>query len=144
VKALLESGTAAILQDPASVGGAVEEVLRFDPPLHVFTRIAREEIDIFGHRFAPGDEVACLLASANRDPAVVARPDRFEPARPTAPHASFGAGIHFCLGAPLARLELARALPALFAARPHMRLVEAPRYADIYHFHGLERLMVAG
>jgi cytochrome P450 len=126
----------------------VEEILRFDPPLHVFTRIARTEVDAFGHRFAPGDEVACLLASANRDPAALAPgsapPDVFDPARPPRPHASFGAGIHFCLGAPLARLELARALPALFAARPGLRLAAPPRYADNYHFRGLERLLVEG
>jgi unspecific monooxygenase len=139
VKALIETGTQAALADPAR---AVEEILRFDPPLHVFTRIARQEVEVFGHRFAPGDEVACLLASANRDPAAHAEPNRFDPTRAPKPNASFGAGIHFCLGAPLARLELARALPALFAARPGLRLAEPPAYADIYHFHGLERLIV--
>jgi len=144
VKALLETGTTHVLQDPARVDAAVEEVLRHDPPLHVFTRIAREEAEVFGHRFAPGDQVACLLASANRDASAIPDPDRFDPARAPVPHASFGAGIHFCLGAPLARLELARALPALVAARPRLRLAEPPRYADIYHFHGLERLMVEG
>lgn len=139
VKALIETGAQDALADPER---AVEEVLRFDPPLHVFTRIAREEAEVFGHRFAPGDEVACLLASANRDPAAHAAPDRFDPARAPRPNASFGAGIHFCLGAPLARLELARALPALFSARPGLRLAAPPAYADIYHFHGLERLVV--
>jgi len=140
VKALLETGTQAALADPDR---AVEEILRFDPPLHVFTRIARAEVEAFGHRFAPGDEVACLLASANRDAAAHPEPDRFDPGRETRTNASFGAGLHFCLGAPLARLELARALPALFAACPDLRLAEPPRYADIYHFHGLERLPVA-
>ena len=140
VKALLETGTApALAADPDR---AVEEILRFDPPLHVFTRIARAEVAAFGHRFAPGDQVACLLASANRDPEAHADPDRFDPSRAPAPHASFGAGIHFCLGAPLARLELARALPALFAAKPGLRLAAPPRYADIYHFRGLTRLAV--
>jgi cytochrome P450 len=141
VKALIETGTApALAADPDR---AVEEILRFDPPLHVFTRIARAEVEAFGHRFAPGDQVACLLASANRDPAAHPEPDRFDPSRAPAPHASFGAGIHFCLGAPLARLELARALPALFAARPGLRLAAPPRYADIYHFRGLTCLAVA-
>ncbi|MEE4119176.1 MAG: cytochrome P450 [Paracoccaceae bacterium] len=139
VKALIETGTQGALADPAR---AIEEILRFDPPLHVFTRIARQQVEVFGHRFGPGDEVACLLASANRDPTAHADPDRFDPTRAPKPNASFGAGIHFCLGAPLARLELARALPALFAARPGLRLAEPPSYADIYHFHGLERLIV--
>ncbi len=139
VRMLIETGTQAALADPDR---AVEEILRFDPPLHVFTRIARESVEAFGHRFAPGEEVACLLAAANRDAAAHRDPDRFDPSRETRTHASFGAGLHFCLGAPLARLELARALPALFAACPGLRLAEPPRYADIYHFHGLERLVV--
>ncbi|MEO1677131.1 MAG: cytochrome P450 [Pseudomonadota bacterium] len=143
VKALIEAGAQVSLTGDG-VDRAVEEVLRFDPPLHVFTRIARQHVEIYGHAFAPGDEVALLLASANRDPAAHAAPDRFDPTRAPKPHASFGAGLHFCLGAPLARLELVRALPALFAARPALRLAEPPRYADIYHFHGLERLMVEG
>lgn len=140
IKALIEHEKHAA----GSNGGEAltEEILRFDPPLHVFTRYARQEAEMFGHRFRPGDQVACLLASANRDPAAFPDPDRFDPARAPRPHASFGAGIHFCLGAPLARLEISRALPALFRARPDLRLVEPPRYADIYHFHGLERLRV--
>ena len=144
VKALLERGVGATLDTPEAADRAVEEILRFDPPLHVFTRIARTEVEAFGHRFDPGDEVACLLASANRDPAAFEAPDRFDPMRPAARHTSFGAGIHFCLGAPLARLELSLALRAVFRHRPGLRLVAEPRYADIYHFRGLEALMVAG
>ena len=67
-------------------------------------------------------------------------PDRFEPGRTPNPHVSFGAGIHFCVGAPLARLELNVALPILFQRLPELRLAEKPRYRDAYHFHGLERL----
>ena len=78
-----------------------------------------------------------------RDPDAVENPGRFDPFRRPQPHAAFGAGLHFCLGAPLARLELQVALQRLFARFPHMRLAEAPRYADIYHFHGLDRLQVA-
>jgi unspecific monooxygenase len=144
VTALLTHGGAEALATEDGAAAVVEEILRFDPPLHVFTRIAREPAEAFGHRFAPGDEVACVLGSANRDPAIWPDPDRFDAARRPAPHAAFGAGLHFCLGAPLARLELARALAALFAARPGLRLAEAPRYADIYHFHGLERVLVEG
>ena len=69
-------------------------------------------------------------------------PDRFDPGRPAKPVLSFGAGLHFCVGAPLARLELQTALPILFDRLPGLTLAEPPRYADLYHFHGLERLMV--
>jgi unspecific monooxygenase len=60
------------------------------------------------------------------------------------PHASFGAGLHFCVGAPLARLELTTALPILFERLPGLKLVGQPQYGDVYHFHGLTRLMVTG
>ncbi len=90
-------------------------MLRFDAPLHLFTRIALEDVEVFGHRFRRGETVGCLLAAANRDPAVFAMPHSFNPRRRNAgAHLSFGAGIHFCLGAPLARLELVTALPILF------------------------------
>jgi len=71
-------------------------------------------------------------------------PARFNPARPVKPHVAFGAGLHFCVGAPLARLELQVALPILFQRLPGLRLAEAPAYADVYHFHGLKRLVVSG
>lgn len=121
----------------------VEEVLRFDPPLHLFTRIAREDITLAGHHFARGDQVGCLLAAANRDPAFAPRPNLFDPARViAAPNLSFGAGLHFCVGAPLARLEIEIALRALFERCPALELDVAPRYAPIYHFHGLRDLVV--
>lgn len=142
VKAILEHDFGAVARDPSLLPGLVEEVLRFDPPLHLFTRYAYEEVEIFGHRFRRGDLVACLLGSANRDATVFADPDRFDPARPIVTNASFGAGLHFCIGAPLARLELASALPILFDACPGLEITEPPRYADIYHFHGLVRLML--
>lgn len=136
---------AALFAGPEATAATVEEILRFDPPLHLFTRIAREEVEIFGHRFAPGDTVGCLLAAANRDPGRFAEPGRFAPERfRTAARApaqlAFGAGIHFCVGAPLARLELALALPALFARWPRIRLAAPLRFADRYHFRGLEAL----
>jgi len=83
-----------------------------------------------------------MLAAANRDPQVWDDPDSFNPSRPVHTNTSFGGGLHFCVGAPLARLELQIALPKLFAARPGLRMTEQPRYANLYHFHGLERLMV--
>ena len=143
-KALLEHRTPAAMLAPERVGGTVEEILRWDPPLHLFTRFAYEPVEIAGHTFARGERVALLLGAANRDPKVWDAPDRFDPARPETAHVAFGAGLHFCVGAPLARLELQVALPVLFAARPGLKLAAKPRYGDTYHFHGLERLMVTG
>jgi len=140
VKLCLETGERPTA-DPAPL---IEEILRYDPPLHMFTRTAYEDITLFGHDFKRGDQVGLLLASANRDAAAYPDPDRFDPTRPTKPaNTAFGAGLHFCIGAPLARLELQLALPILFSVHPDLKLTEAPRYADIYHFHGLDRLMVA-
>ena len=83
-----------------------------------------------------------MLRAANRGPERFAEPDRFEPGHDPNPHVSFGAGIHFCIGAPLARLELQVALPLLFERFPRLALAEVPRYRDAYHFHGLEHLKV--
>lgn len=144
VAALLVSGLdLAPLMIPDRIDGTVEEILRHDPPLHMFTRYAYEEVEVFGHRFRRGDQVALLLGAANRDPEVWPDPDRFDPSRPVRTNASFGGGLHFCIGAPLARLELRTALPVLFETCPDLRLTAPPRYGDTYHFHGLDRLMVA-
>ena len=91
-------------------------------------------------RFRRGETVGCLLAAANRDPARSPGPERFDPGRAPGPHLAFGAGIHFCVGAPLARLELAEALPALFARLPGLAFAEPPVFADRYHFRGLTAL----
>jgi len=119
---------------------AVEECLRIDPPLHMFTRWVYEDVELFGHPFKRGDQVACLLAAANRDPAAYPDPARFDPARGGPVNTSFGGGIHFCVGAPLARLELRIGLEVLLSRCPDLRLAAPPRYADLYHFHGLEAL----
>jgi cytochrome P450 len=138
---------ARLFADEAATAATVEEILRFDPPLHLFTRIAREEAHVFGHRFRPGDMVGCLLAAANHDPARFAAPDRFDPDRfrdDRGPgQLALGAGIHFRGGAPLARLELARAPPVLVARYPGLRLAEPPRFADRCHFRGMERPRLA-
>ncbi|THD84424.1 cytochrome P450 [Aliigemmobacter aestuarii] len=142
VKCLLEHRTPRAALAPGNVAATVEEIIRFDPPLHLFTRHAYEDVEVMGHTIPKGAEVGLLLAAANRDPAAFDAPDRFNPARPEKPNLSFGAGLHFCVGAPLARLELQIALPILFERLPQLKLAETPRYADVYHFHGLERLMV--
>ena len=138
VKACLERG--ADLHTLATAPGLVEEVLRYTPPLHMFTRFAQEDMEVAGHRFKTGDVVGLMLAAANRDPATFAEPERFNPARDARAQVSFGAGLHFCVGAPLARLEMAQALPILFARYPTLAFAEPPRFADRYHFHGLEAL----
>ncbi len=142
VKTLLETGTPPSALAPGRIEGTVEEVLRFDPPLHMFTRWVYEDAELSGHRFRRGDRVGLLLAAANRDPGLWDRPDRFLPDRPLRPNLSFGAGLHFCVGAPLARLELQVALPILFQRLPGLRLAGPLKYADAYHFHGLRHLMV--
>ncbi len=143
VKTLLETRTRRGALGPDAIEASVEEILRYDPPLHMFTRWAYEDIEVMGHTFHRGEQVALLLAAANRDPGVWDDPHLFRPDRPVRANASFGAGLHFCVGAPLARLELQIALPILFERLPKMRLSEPPRYGDVYHFHGLTALPVS-
>lgn len=142
VKILLETGTPPAALAPDRIESTVEEVLRFDPPLHIFTRHAYEDIDIMGTTLPAGSELQLLLAAANRDPAAYDQPGRFLPNRPVKPNTSFGGGLHFCVGAPLARLELQLALPILFDRLPRLRIAAPPRYGNVYHFHGLESLVL--
>ena len=120
----------------------VEELLRLDPPLHLFARYALEELEFAGVRLRRGEKIGLLLGAANRDPERFPEPDAFQPGRTPNPHVSFGAGVHFCVGAPLARLELAVALPILFGRLTGLRLAGRPRYRNSFHFHGLEALRV--
>jgi len=140
----LGNGTKTLLQHGVSqiTDASVEEIIRYDPPLHMFTRWVYEDVTIGDHTFKRGDQIACLLAAANRDPVAYPDPKRFDPARKGAQNTSFGGGIHFCVGAPLARLELKIALEVLFERCPNLTLAGTPQYGDVYHFHGLEQLMV--
>ena len=142
VHCLLRHGVPDAALDAPNIAATVEELLRFDPPLHLFTRYAYEKVTLFDHTFERGDEVALLLASANRDPDAWPDADTLQPSRPVKTHHSFGGGLHFCVGAPLARLEMQIALPRLFHRCPELRQERAPRYADTYHFHGLEEMIV--
>lgn len=128
---------------PELAPAAIEELLRFDPPLHLFNRWVLEDLDYKERRLRRGDQVAVLLGAANRDPAQFADPDRLDLERSPNPHVAFGGGIHYCLGAPLARLELQIAIPILLQRLPGLRLTEEPTYRNAYHFHGLQALRVA-
>ncbi|RWM20161.1 MAG: cytochrome P450 [Mesorhizobium sp.] len=126
-----------------ATAATVEECLRFDAPLHMFTRYAYEEIEAGAGVIArPGETIGLLLGMANHDPAAFAKPFAFRPDRADQKNVSFGAGIHFCIGAPLARLELQVSLKTLFERLPRLHLAEQPRFRDTYHFHGLETLAV--
>lgn len=142
VKTMLQQGWAPNWLAPDGIDRLVEEILRFDPPLHMFTRYAYETVDLHGHSFQRGDQIALLLGAANRDPESFANPNTFDPTRNIKTNTAFGGGLHFCVGAPLARLEMKIALPVLFDRCPNLKLVATPEYSNSYHFHGLTKLMV--
>lgn len=134
---------AALRADPELIGGTVEEVLRYDPPVQLTTRVVRKPTPL-GDVVVPTDGVLLiLLGAANRDPAVFDEPDRFDISRDTKQHLSFAAGAHFCLGAPLARLEGTIALSA-FAGRVVDPELDAAslRYRPHVNLRGPERMVV--
>ncbi|MEO9898080.1 MAG: cytochrome P450 [Paracoccaceae bacterium] len=140
-KCLLDHKTDRKYLNPEYIANTVEELLRYDPPLHVFTRFVYEDCNIGSVALNCGDEIALVLGAATRDPALCDTPDTFTPNRNATPHTSFGGGPHFCVGAPLARLEMQIALPALMFAWPNMRLAGTPRFCNTYHFHKLDQLI---
>lgn len=142
VKTLLEQETPREFLSDEKIDGTIEELLRYDPPLHLFQRWVYEDTVFLGEALKRGDKIGLLLAAAGRDDDTWDDPNRFDPSRKAKQNAAFGAGIHFCVGAPLARLEMRVALPRLFERYPNLRLTETPRYADTWHFHGLAKLMV--
>ncbi len=120
---LRNPGQLALLRaDPGLVGGAVEEMLRYDTSLQRNRRIVGEDLELRGQHLRKGQFVMQVIGAANRDPAVFADPDRFDILRSPNPHIGFGRGIHFCLGAPLARIEAPLAVLALLRRFPNMRL----------------------
>ncbi len=121
----------------------VAECLRYDAPLHLFTRYAQEDVQLDTDvKITAGTEIALLLGAANHCPMSFDSASAFDVSRTDANHVSLGAGTHFCVGAPLAKLELRIALSVLFERLPSMQLAEDPRYRDSFHFHGLESLKV--
>jgi cytochrome P450 len=114
------------LRPADDVALTVEEMLRFDAALQLFERTATAPVTVGDVVVEPGQKIAALLGAANRDPAVFPDPDSFDVGRDPNPHLAFGVGVHFCLGAPLARMELAESLAALFATYPDLRLAGEP------------------
>ncbi len=151
----LGNGVLALLRHPAQwarlrdgeiqPAAAVEELIRWDPPLQLFERWVLEDgAEIAGEPVPRGQKVALLFGSANRDPRVFDDPDAFDVSRENAAeHIGFGGGIHVCIGAPLARIELAAALGALVERAPRLRLAEEPRRIRAFVIWGLERLELA-
>jgi cytochrome P450 len=128
--------------EPTLLPTAIEELLRFDTPLSLFERWVLEPIEVAGVEIPRGEEVALLFGSANRDAAAFAGADGLDLARDPNPYLSFGAGIHYCLGAPLAKMELAIAFETLLRRRPALELVETPRWKPTFVLRGLESLRV--
>ena len=134
-------GAAIFSGDDKATERAVEELMRIDPPLHMFTRYALTDCEpVPGITVRKGESIGLMLAAAGRDPNQFPDPDTFVGDRADGTHLAFGAGIHFCIGAPLARLELQIALPILFKRLPGLKLAEPPKWRDAFHFRGVERL----
>jgi cytochrome P450 len=122
---------------------AIEEFLRFDAPLHLFERTATADTEIGGVMISEGQKIAALLGSANRDETVFDRAEELDLTREQNPHIGFGAGIHFCLGAPLSRIEMSASLPMLMERFPDLNLVEAPKRRPTFVLRGYETILVA-
>ena len=136
---------AKLKADPSLIGAAVEEVLRFEPPVDITGRIASKDMEVRGCPIHNTQAMWVSLRAANRDPDTFEDPDRFNITRKRAPHVSFGGGAHICIGSPLARLEAQVALLRLFERYPNMRLAEPEAPAEwrlLPFFRGLEHLIV--
>ncbi|KAB1987699.1 cytochrome P450 [Streptomyces triticiradicis] len=133
---------AALRADHALVPTAVEELMRYDTPLQLFERWVLDDIEIDGTTVPRGAEIAMLFGSANRDAAVFEDPDALDLSRAENPHISFSAGIHYCIGAPLARIELAASMSALLTRAPGLRLAGEPVRKPNFVIRGLEGLQV--
>ncbi|KAA2257128.1 cytochrome P450 [Solihabitans fulvus] len=129
-----------LVDDPALLPTAVEELIRYDSPLQLFERTATAEVEIAGHVVQPGEKIAALLGAAARDPLVFAEPDTLDVGRTPNQHLGFGAGIHYCLGAPLARIEVEAALGALAKRLPTAELAAEPRRRAEFVIRGLHEL----
>jgi cytochrome P450 len=136
----------AIVRGEQAAGPVVEESLRFDPPIQAWRRLAKEDVVLDGVAVPAGSRILMMFASANHDPSVFPDPENFDPSRTNlSQHLSFGMGLHFCMGAPLARLEIEIMLEQLAARLPNLRLVEGQSrdYTPNTSFRALRELMVA-
>lgn len=133
---------AALRADPSLVPTAIEELLRFDTPAPMFERWVLEDIEIDGVPIPRGQELALQFAAANRDPAVFDRADEIVLDRSPNPYLSFGAGIHYCLGAPLAKVEFDILFRRMLETLPRLELVEEPRWKPRFILRGLESIRV--
>jgi hypothetical protein len=133
---------ARLRADPGLLPTAVEELMRFDSPLQLFERTATADVEVGGVTVWEGQKVAALLGAANRDPAVFAAPDTLDVGRTDNPHISFGAGVHFCIGAPLARVELQAAFGALLERTSRLELARPARRRPEFVIRGLAELPV--
>ncbi|MGI8723661.1 MAG: cytochrome P450 [Geodermatophilaceae bacterium] len=134
---------ARLRADPSLVATAVEELMRYDSPLQLFERTAVRDVEIWDVTVRAGQKVAALLGSANRDPAVFPDPDRLVLDRADNAHIAFGAGIHFCIGAPLARVELQASFGALLAGTAAIELAGEPVRRPEFVLRGLAHLQVS-
>ncbi len=132
-----------LADDAGRVSGIVEETLRYDPPVQLVGRVAGDDMTIGDVVVPKGDTMMLLIAAANRDPQMYERPDAFDPARPSVRHLSFAVGPHFCLGAPLARLEAAVALSEVTRRFPNATLAGEPAYKPHVTLRGMAALDVA-
>lgn len=133
---------AALRADHTLLSTAVEELMRYDTPLQLFERWVLDDVEIDGTLVPRGSELALLFGSANRDPEKFENPDTLDLARADNPHVSFGAGIHYCLGAPLARIELAASFGELLREAPGMRLAGEPEWKAGFVIRGVRELLV--
>lgn len=121
---------------------AVDEFIRFDAPLHLFERTATSDVEIGGVKIKEGQKIASLLGSANRDESVFKNPTEMDITRDPNPQIGFGAGIHFCIGAPLARMEMTTSLPALIEKYPNLKLASEPIRRPGFVLRGYESINV--
>lgn len=132
-----------LLDGDVQIPVAIEELIRFDAPLQLFERTAARDVVVAGVQLRTGDRVAALMGSANRDADVFAAPDSFQISRDPNPHVGFGMGVHFCLGAPLARMELSVSLAALLERHPTLHLVGPPQQRPTFVLRGYQHIRVA-
>ena len=132
-----------LVRDPALMPSAVDEILRWEPPIHHFRRTATADVDLGGQPIAAGDKVLMWYAGSNRDPAVFDDPHTFDISRTPNPQQSFGIGEHFCLGANLARLSLRLLFTELLATIENVQLEAPPRRLHSNLINGIEEMQIS-